>query len=495
MKSVLRWSLLLIGLLVLALPWTAIQAQDGVDERRAAVENGLLPALVLRDVPLDQQTMTLEDRLAFYEIPGVSIAVIHNGVIDWAQGYGLAEAGSNRPVTTDTLFQAGSISKPVGATLALALVDQGTLSLDTDVNAYLVSWKVPQNALTENNPVTLRRLLTHTAGMTVHGFAGYAEGEPVPALVQVLDGTPPANNEPIQVDLRPGSQWRYSGGGYTVMQMMVQDVTGESFPDLMRARVLDPIGMDHSTYEQPLPEAWWDRAASGHTQGGIVIPGLWHTYPEIAAAGLWTTPTDLAKWLIEIRDSARGEANHVLTQGMAEAMITTERTNWGLGPMATGAGTDRRFGHGGANAGFVSDMILFTESGDGVVIMTNSDYIPQLLINEIFRAVSRAYDWPPVYGSVMRGTVEVDPVLLQAYAGTYSVQGISIQVAAGDNHLVVKVPPGLGVGDLAFYPTSDSHFFEVSMGMELRVVRDNTGRVVRLDLSNTPAGTLTFLPQ
>lgn len=199
-----------------------------------------------------------------------------------------------------TLFQAGSISKPVAALAALRLVEQGKLSLDEDVNAKLVSWKVPGNEFTKEQKVTLRRLLTHSAGLTVHGFPGYAAGAQVPTLVQVLNGEKPANTPAIRVDTVPGRLWRYSGGGYTIMQQLLIDVTQKSFPELMRQLVLEPAGMKHSTYEQPLPPARAGEAATAHDANGQPVKGQFHTYPEMAAAGLWTTPTDLALLAIEL---------------------------------------------------------------------------------------------------------------------------------------------------------------------------------------------------
>jgi CubicO group peptidase (beta-lactamase class C family) len=323
-----------------------------VAARIQRVENGLLP-----DVRIQGRTplrMALADRMRHYGAPGVSLAVINDGRIEWARGYGLREIGSSAPVTSTTLFQAGSISKPVAAMGALRLVQEGKLQLDEDVNRRLVSWKVPENEFTTEQKVTLRRLLSHTAGLTVQGFPGYAVDAPVPTLVQVLNGEKPANTPAIRVDIVPGSKYRYSGGGYCVMQQLVVDVTGKSFPQFMRETVLTRLGMKHSTYEQPLPPGRANDAATGYLPGGRAVPGKWHIYPEMAAAGLWTTPSDLARFAIEIQRSFAGKSRKVLSPEMTRQMLTRQINNVGvgLGLGLEGEGHSARFAKDGRNEGF-----------------------------------------------------------------------------------------------------------------------------------------------
>jgi CubicO group peptidase (beta-lactamase class C family) len=282
------WALLIVVLVACQ----AQQDRQEVDAHIAAIENSLQPSLVIRGEPVE--TSTLAERMEALGVPGVSIAVINGGDIEWARGYGLADVESGRPVTATTLFQAASISKPVAATAALKFVQDGLIDLDEDVNGKLVTWKVPENEFTEAQPVTVRNLVTHTAGMTVHGFPGYARDEEVPSTIGVLDGE--GNTDPIRVDMEPRTEWRYSGGGYTVMQHLLTDVAGKPFPEIMRETVLEPFGMSESTYEQPLPEARWEQAATAYESDGEEVEGKWHIYPEMAAAGLWTTPTDLARF-------------------------------------------------------------------------------------------------------------------------------------------------------------------------------------------------------
>jgi CubicO group peptidase (beta-lactamase class C family) len=361
-----------------------------VDQRIARIESHLVPGVVVKDRPA--QTITIAERIRFYDTPGVSVAVINGGVIEWVRGYGVMEAGGTQPVTPRTRFQAASISKPVAAMAALRLVQEGRLALDEDVNSKLTSWKVPENEFTKQEKVTLRRLLSHSAGLTVHGFPGYAANAPLPALAQILDGVTPANTAAVRVDVLPGSLWRYSGGGYTVMQQLLLDVTGRPFPQFMKATVLQPLAMDDSTYEQPLPDALRAQAASGHRADGKVIEGRHHTYPEMAAAGLWTTPTDLARFAIALQQAIAGTSTTVLAQATAKEMLTLQKGSYGLGLSLQGSGRAARFGHGGSNEGFRCEMVAYVETGQGAVVMTNGDRGARLG-QEILRAIAREYGW------------------------------------------------------------------------------------------------------
>jgi CubicO group peptidase (beta-lactamase class C family) len=257
-------------------------------QRIDRVENDFPPIpLGGKEPPLQ---VTLRQLIDVFKVLGLSVVVIDNFTIVWAKGYGVTEVGTSTPITTKTLFQAASISKPVTATGALYLVEHGKLSLDEDVNRKLVSWKVPENESTKDQKVTLRRLVSHSAGLTVHGFPGYAVGEPIPTLIQIFNGEKPANSAPIRVDIVPGTKARYCGGGITIEQQLIMDVTGELFPQFMRETVLDKIGMRDSTYEQPLPPARAVLAASGTYADGRVVQGKWHVYPEMAAAGCGPHP-------------------------------------------------------------------------------------------------------------------------------------------------------------------------------------------------------------
>lgn len=325
-------------------------------------------------------------------IPGVALAVIQERRVIREQSYGLADEEKKVPVTSSTLFQAASVSKPVAALGALHLVEQGKLSLDENVNNKLRGWKVPENPFTKNHPVTLRLILSHSAGLTVHGFSGYLVGRPIPSLVQILDGQPPANSAPIRVDQIPGSRWSYSGGGYVVMQQMMIDVAGRSFAEYMDDTVLKPLEMYSSTFRQSLPEAWERRAATGHTDAPRrPVDGRWRVHPELAAAGLWTTARDLAQFFINVQRSLAGTSNSVISQSMTRQMLTKQNGDSGLGFML--GGTPVRFGHNGDNVGFNAVTIAF-ETGEGAVILMNANTDIDALKNILVEAIGEQYHWP-----------------------------------------------------------------------------------------------------
>jgi len=348
---------------------------------------------IAKDARQAQVSQVISAAMQKHAVPGASVAVVEGCQIAWADGFGRRMATSDDPVQASTRFQAASISKPVTALAVLKLVEQGKLSLDDDVNERLKSWHVPDSPLAKDRPVTLRRLLSHTAGLTVHGFPGYSADSPRPSLLQVLDGAPPANSKAIRLDVKPGYMCRYSGGGYCVTQQLVIDATGLTFPDFMKAQVLAPLGMDQSTYEQPLPKVLVDQAAFGHRKDKGVIPGNYHGYPEMAAAGLWTTPTDLAKVVIDLAKSASQGQGKILSQKTAAQMLTIEKGVFGLGITVQGEGSKRRFGHGGANEGYRCEMLGFPATGQGLVIMTNSD-TGGAMFAEVIKAAAEAYAWP-----------------------------------------------------------------------------------------------------
>lgn len=348
----------------------------------------------------------LAARMAELNVPGVSIAFIENGKVKWARAYGHADVDTKRPVTPDTLFQAASMSKAVAAAGALRLVEQGRLDLDEDVNVRLKSWKVPESPFTAEKKVTLRRIFSHTAGLTVSGFPGYPAGKPVPTTVQILDGQPPSNTPAVRSFEAPGGQYAYSGGGYTVAQLLMVEAGGKPFPELLQDLVLRPSGMRDSTFVQPLPPALRPRAVSGHFAKGAVVPGGIHTYPEHAAASLWTTPSDYGRFLIGLQNAHAGRRGGLISAASARAMMTPVDANYGLGLSLGRWGGHPYIQHGGGNAGIRCNAFAFLDgSRQGVVIMTNGDGGGQLL-NEILRALVKAYGWgepdPATAGSPRR---------------------------------------------------------------------------------------------
>ncbi|MGV7211460.1 serine hydrolase [Oxalobacteraceae bacterium A2-2] len=429
----------------------------------------------------DQLDDVIRAEMKQRRIPGLSLAIIENGKIVRAQGYGVTELGGTTPVTVDTLFQAGSVSKPVAALGALHLVAQDKLALDEDVNTRLVTWKVPDNALTAENKVTLRRLLSHSAGLTVHGFPGYASGAPLPTTAQVLNGEAPANTAPVRVDIAPGSRMRYSGGGFTVMQQLVADVSGQDYADYMRDAVLKPLGMNASSYQQPpLPE----RArlnASGHLADRSVVAGRWHAYPEMAAAGLWATASDLARFAIGLQQALAGSANPVIPADLAQQMLTPQKDSAGLGIFLEGSGQAQRFLHGGRDQGFDTMLTAFSRTGQGAVIMINTNDNSRMMLR-LEAAIARAYHWPNADQDVLLkpAAIPADAGTLARYAGRYelanNVMG-SFDVQQGRLLAIAG-----GFPDEVFIPTGQHRFYSTSRNCELLFVLDARGEVAGVEV-------------
>jgi CubicO group peptidase (beta-lactamase class C family) len=424
-----------------------------------------------------------------YRVPAVSVAVMDGGRVAWARAWGTADVATGAPASPGTLFQAASISKPVAALAALSLVQEGLLELDGPVDAHLTGWRIPENDFTADSAVTLRGLLTHSAGTTVWGFPGYrkdrpfAEGQVLASNAQVLEGE--GNTDPVRVFRVPGTGWQYSGGGYTVMEQMVEDVTGRPFHEVARERVLVPAAMERSTFVQPLPEARWYEAARGHRGDGREVEGEWHTYPEQAAAGLWTTPTELlrlSEHLLGILDGSVEDG--ILSREMLEAALTPHRggeeryRRWGLGFGLDGEGEAATFGHGGSNEGFKAQWTVYRNRGQGIAVMTNGDQ-GSALAREVMRAAAAVYGWPGLEPEERR-RAERSAASLRELEGTYRLvdgPGLTVTVRAVEGALEVDVPDR---GTSTIHPDADTpgEFFDPEDASVLRFVRDDDGAVV-----------------
>jgi CubicO group peptidase (beta-lactamase class C family) len=452
-----------------------------VETRISRIEAALLPPVIVKGRPVE--TTSLAARMRELKVPGVSVAVFRDGRLEWARGWGLADVAAGRKVERDTRFQAASISKPVAAAVVLALVSRGRLSLDGPVNEHLESWKLPDNEFTAARAVTLRHLLTHSAGTTVHGFRGYAKGEPVPSLVQLLDGVNPANSAAVRVDAPVGARWRYSGGGISIAQLAVEDETRLPFAQAARRLVLEPLGMSRSTYVQPLPADLRGKAATGYRASGEPVAGQWHTYPEQAAAGLWTTPEDLATFAIELQRMAAARSAKVMTPALAADMLRRQVEDWGLGVGVLGEGEAARFSHGGANEGFRALWVGYRATPSGVVVMTNSD-AGTSLANDIVRTVAREYGFAGL-APIERTLGTSDPARYPDFAGTYALPAgqAPLRIVVDDGRLYRRT--GARPDQRAeLLPESADTFFALTSDARIRFVADAGGRVVEAVLES-----------
>jgi len=468
------------------------QVPAGAAARNAAsIEHLLRPVVRVAGQP--DAAFDIAERMRYWHVPGVSVAIIDNFQIVYARGFGVTEFGGGVPVDTTTLFLAGSISKPVFATGAMRLVQDGRLSLDDDVNGKLKSWRLPDSKFTEKEKVTLRRLLSHTAGLTVWGFPGYEAGKPVPTVPQVLDGAAPANTDAVRNDTTPGARWLYSGGGITIAQLLTTDVTGEAFPALMKRLVLAPVGMTRSTYENPLPASRHREAATGHERIDTPVPGHFHTYPEMAAAGLWTTASDLARWAIALSHSYNGQGG-ILSRASAREMISRQGSPaqqygggaYGLGIGVENEGTDSvAFSHGGRDEGFVATVRMWPTLGRGYVVLTNG--VSGSLLNEITRAFAEVYG-TGARPRQERAIVAIDSAAARSLAGRYvSVQRtdtLAFDLTTHGNEVMMY--SHLGKRSWRLWPEARDTLFDANSGQAVVVERDPSGAVTALRLGKAP---------
>jgi CubicO group peptidase (beta-lactamase class C family) len=354
------------------------------------LEQGWLKAPASPESPAKK--VDLRKRMKYHKVPGFSVVLIDQEKLAWAKGFGILETGRDEFVTTDTIFQAASISKPVSAMVALHLVEAGLLDLDADVNDWLHSWKVPENKHTRAHKVTLRYLLSHTAGVSIHGYLGYSVDSPLPTLPQILDGQPPANSKPVRVNQDPGKGFVYSGGGYVLVQQLIEDVTGRSLASLTKELIFNKLGMTNSTFDSLLPQVYLPQAATAHNRKGEPVPGKWHIYPEQAAASLWTTPSDLACLIVEVFKSYKNKSNLVLSAEMTRQMLTPQVSWNGLGFLLIIVDGITKFEHPGWNEGFHSLLVGCPETGQGLVWMTNGAN-GKRLGREVMHALPEGFGW------------------------------------------------------------------------------------------------------
>lgn len=457
------------------------------EQRIRRVEAGL-PAVTQNERSLQ---LSLSQWMQALAVPGLSIAVIDDFRIVWTKGYGVTTPGPHgASITPGTIFQAASIAKPVTALAVLRQIEQGRMDLDADINVYLKSWTLPQSDLQAGESVTLRRLLAHAGGITPGGFAGYDQTAPTPDITDVLDGVRPASNAPARVLTKPGTEVAYSGLGYTLLQVALEDRMQQPFEAILQETVLQPLGLRDSTFEQHLPEALRARAAPGHLGIGAAVEGGWRLHPELAAAGLWTTPKDLASLIIDVAKSRRGDKGRLLSSDLTRQMLSPQRDGMGLGLVVREDGAHGHFAHSGGNTGYFAHFEMLADTGQGIVIMSNSD-AGQALASLLIASVANEYDWPlpdrrqvvgvraerlfAQYDRVanQRVKIDVDPTVLARYAGRYQLTSeLVFDITIVDGQLRVRL------GDQPQFPLfaeSPSKFFLEVVDAQITFTVDASG--------------------
>jgi len=460
--------------------WTpSASAQDvpSTPDRIERVENGLREPVAVRGEPV--RTKRLVDRMRELHVPGVSVALIDGGRIAWSRAYGVADAHSGRPLTPDTVFQAASISKTVAAVATLKLAAAGQLDLDENVNRRLRTWRVPDSSLTAQHAVTVRALLSHMAGLSEYNLPGYGHAA-CPSLLQVLRGDKPAANAPVAVESTPGSRYGYSSLGYAVLEQYLDDATGRPFDVLVRETVLAPLGMRDSAVAASLPAALAPRAASGHGLDGKVMAGRWRCHPEQAAAGLWTTAADLARFAIALQDAVQGRKDGFLAQRQAQELLTPVRNDYGLGFELDHEGRHAVFHHSGSNAGYKALLFAYARTGQGAVVLTNGDG-GWMLIEELMRSIAAEYGWED-YRQVELTAAPANTALYGRFTGSFAVSNVVLRVERQGDRLYLAGPP-LGPDPVELLPAGDYDYF----------VREKNA-VLHFDANGSaPVQTITFV--
>ncbi len=416
---------------------------------------------------------TLEERMVHYKVPGLSIAVVKDYQLDWAKGYGQADVSENRKVTEETLFQAASISKSLNGVGLLKLAQDGKIDLSSDINTYLSGWKFPYDDISKGKKITIGNLLSHTGGLSVHGFRGYGPGEPIPNIVEILDGKTPANSDAVRSIFEPGLREEYSGGGTTITQLIVSDITHTPYDEFMSTNVLEPLGMNNSFFTQPPPQTKLSVLATAYREDGSEVKGKFHIYPEQAAAGLWTNPTDLSKYIIETQVSMEGKSSKVLNQSFTNTRLTPYLDKAGLGIFINKVGNNEYFEHGGGNEGFRCIYRGSMKGGNGVVVMVNSDN--GMILQEVVNSVFSVYGWDE-FKPITKTIVALTPQQWKSLEGLYELKGdknVHLQFTSENDKLILK--QDWDGREITFEAESEIEFFCRDFHFPLKFTKDAQG--------------------
>jgi CubicO group peptidase (beta-lactamase class C family) len=471
-----------ISLAVFLCHWLiAVTAQQhyskAVNEQIARVETSLSGGLVI-----DGKLYNLSERMKHYNVAGLSVAVIDNYQIVWAKGYGDADKKEGRKVTTNTLFEPGSISKSLNAVGILQLAQQGKLDLYQDLNQYLVNWKFPYDTVSHGKKITTAQLLSHTAGLSVYGFPGYQRDSVIPAVTDILDGRRPSNTEAVRSLADPGTGPRYSGGGILITQQMLTDLTKQPYEQYMDEQVLHPLGMNNSSYGQPPAASRRKNLATGYKSNGNEVPGKYFVYPEKAAAGLWTTPTDICKYILEMQQAYQGKSSKVLNQEMVKLHVTPYKNDVAMGTFIQNRNGEKYFDHTASNEGFSGLFIGGLTNGKGAAIFVNSD--DATIAFELLNSIALAYNWTGFRKPEEITTVPVNDSITSKYIGEYILDGFLSEIKKGKDGLYLWTD---GINSKMYF-TSSTDFRNLELGGTKTFTFDTAGTVT--GYSNTINGRL-----
>lgn len=474
-----------IALIILTLFVGHVFAQNtSLLNRIKEVENNLIPFVPVKGF----EGWNIIDRMRYYKVPGATIAVIKDFKIDWAKGYGLADTLKKIPVTTETMFSAGSISKFLMAVTALKMVESKQIELERPINNYLTSWKIAENDFTRKTPITLRLLLSHSAGTSQSSYFGFIPTQPLPTIVEILSGAKISETRPVVVNSEPNKEFRYSGGGSMIAQMALMDISKLRFSDLTQQILFDKLGMRNSTFEQPITEKFVKQSSLAYSSASW-FKGMPYVYPQQAAAGLYTTPTDLAKFFIDVQKSYIGKGR-VLNKATAKQMLSPQQNvsdgsykeQIGIGPFLIQR-TDNKdpdgvyFEFTGVNAGFLAYGIASVTNGNGVIIMLNSGDNVNGLGKEIRRAVAKVYDWTNFLPTEIQ-PISLTDTELDKFVGRYRMATDEVLYLRREkNYLVENINEG---NDIYCFPISKDTIVFTDYNIKGFFVRNDKGEIIGL---------------
>ena len=474
-----------IALIILTIFVGHVFAQNtSLPYRIKEVENNLIPFVPVKGF----EGWNIIDRMRYYKVPGATIAVIKDFKIDWAKGYGLADTLKKIPVTTETMFSAGSISKFLMAVTALKMVESNQIELERPINNYLTSWKIAENDFTRKTSITLRLLLSHSAGTSQSTYFGFTPTQPLPTIVEILSGAKISETRPVVVNSEPNKEFRYSGGGSMIAQMALMDISKLNFSDLTQQILFDKLGMRNSTFEQPIPEKFVKQSSWAYSSASW-FKGMPYVYPQQAAAGLYTTPTDLAKFFIDVQKSYIGKGR-VLSKATAKQMLSPQQNvsdgsykeQIGIGPFLIQR-TDNKdpdgvyFEFTGVNAGFLAYGIASVTNGNGVIIMLNSGDNVNGLGKEIRRAVAKVYDWTNFLPTEIQ-PISLTDTELDKFVGRYRMATDEVLYLRREkNYLVENINEG---NDIYCFPISKDTIVFTDYNIKGFFVRNDKGEIIGL---------------
>lgn len=442
-------------------------SNDEIDRQIKLVENNLSGR-----VRISEKGYNLEERMKFYNVKGLSLAVIHDYKIVWAKGYGWADEKEKSPVTTQTLFQAASNSKSLNGMAILKLAQDQKINLYTDINTYLKSWKFPYDSISKNKKITLADLLSHTSGIKVINFPGYSRKEKIPSITQILDGKKPSNTPAVSSEYEPGKKFQYSGIGTTITRLLVSDVTNRPYDEYMYENILHPLGMDSSFFTQPPPKNKLKQLATGYRINGNEVKNKFRIYPEQAPDGLWSTPTEMAAFVNEIMLTYAGKSQKILNQEMTKLMLSPyHNESAALGVFVQQRGKAKYFTHGAGNEGFGGQYFGSFTGGNGVVVYVNSD--SREIINEVINSVAYIYKWEDFFDTTVRKVIVPTDSICKKYVGVYVLDDKLATVFKNGKDYYYSTTND----NLKMYFTSDTSFFNMESLSDKTFKIDSLGKV------------------